>query len=60
MELGDGIVGVQQRRLLVHLADDLHGNESGEEMSGGSGEVLRLRSFLWCVEALPVWAGPFP
>lgn len=60
VELGDGIVGVQQRRLLVHLADDLHGNESGEEMSDGSEERRRLSSFPWCVEALPVWAGPFP
>ena len=23
VELGDGVVGVQERRLLVHLADDL-------------------------------------
>lgn len=27
MELGDGVVGVQQRRLLVHFTDDLMGEE---------------------------------
>lgn len=29
VELGDGVVGVQQRRLLVHLTDDLRGSEGG-------------------------------
>lgn len=40
VELGDGVVGVQQRRLLVHLPDDLHerrerggGEPTGEEVS---------------------------
>lgn len=44
VELGDGIVGIQQRRLLVHLADDLQGgkNESEEEMSD---PVLRSLGF---------------
>lgn len=27
VELGDGVVGVQQRRLLVHLPNDLRGNK---------------------------------
>lgn len=27
VELGDGVVGVEQRRLLVHFTDDLTGGE---------------------------------
>lgn len=31
VELGDGVVGVQQRRLLVHLTDYLKSREGGRE-----------------------------
>lgn len=31
VELGDGVVGVQQRCLLVHLTDDLKGKEKWGE-----------------------------
>lgn len=31
VELGDGVVGVQQRRLLVHFADDLTGRDGERE-----------------------------
>lgn len=31
VELGDGVIGVQQRRLLVHLPDDLKGHERGTD-----------------------------
>lgn len=27
VELGDGVIGIQQRRLLVHFTDDLTGEE---------------------------------
>lgn len=34
VELGDGVVGVQQRRLLVHFTDDLTGtSERGGEIN---------------------------
>lgn len=56
VELGDGIVGIQQRRLLVHLADDLHGNGSEEENERRE----RLGAALNGLMPLPVWAGPFP
>lgn len=31
VELGDGVIGVQKRRLLVHLPDDLKGHERGTD-----------------------------
>lgn len=38
VELGDGVVGIQQRRLLVHLTDDLNKNRErgGYKLTGGS------------------------
>lgn len=33
VELGDGVVGVQQRRLLVHLTDDLKSREGEIDIS---------------------------
>lgn len=34
VELRDGVVGVQQRRLLVHLADDLQEARAAERVRG--------------------------
>lgn len=41
VELRDGVVGIQQRRLLVHLADDLQEARAAERVRGKNGQMVQ-------------------
>lgn len=41
VELRDRVVGVQQRRLLVHLADDLQEARAAERVRGKNGQMVQ-------------------
>lgn len=60
VELGDGVVGIQQCRLLVHLTNDLNKNRErgGYKLTGGTGATQYAvfdqlyASFLWYASSL--------
>lgn len=48
VELGDGVVGVQQRRLLVHLTDNLTKTERETEGLSKQWRILNISILIPC------------